>query len=50
MLSRTNATAQGFPDLALIVVPHPFGTLTESAVRAHADAIFPDIIRALVKQ
>jgi hypothetical protein len=35
----------GVEDMPFVVVPHPMGGISREAVRAKADAAFPDIIR-----
>ena len=42
------AELNGMPDYAFVVVPHPFGSLDETAVRARADAALERIERLLL--
>ena len=37
----------GRPGLRLMVLPYPYDTLPEDAVRAHAQALFPQLLEAL---
>ena len=42
------AELNGMPDYPFVVVPHPFGSLDETAVRARADAALARIERLLL--
>jgi hypothetical protein len=42
------AELNGMPGYAFVVVPHPFGSLDESVVRARADAALARIERLLL--
>jgi hypothetical protein len=46
-LARTAATAKGFADLRVHVLPHPMESRPEAEVRAIARARFRDILRQL---
>ena len=46
-LARTAATAKGFADLRVHVLPHPMESRPEAEVRAIARACFRDILRQL---
>jgi len=47
--ARVAAKLQGFPDLALAVIPHRVGGETEEDQKAKADAALPGIVRSLVQ-
>jgi hypothetical protein len=36
----------GAPDMAFVLVPHPIGMIPAAQVRAKADAVFPEIVKA----
>jgi hypothetical protein len=46
-LARTAARAQGFPELRLLVLPHPMESRPEAEVRAIARARFDDLMALL---
>ncbi|MCU1343954.1 MAG: hypothetical protein JWL70_220 [Acidimicrobiia bacterium] len=46
-LARVLAAEGGRPGLRLMVLPYPYDTLSEDAVRAHAQALFPQLLEAL---
>jgi hypothetical protein len=46
-LARTAARAQGYPDLRLLVLPHPMETRPDAEVRAIAAARFRELIALL---
>ena len=46
-LARTAARAQGYPDLRLLVLPHPMESRPEPEVRAIARQRFADLIGLL---
>ena len=48
-LARTAARAQGYPDLRLLVLPHPMESRPEPEVRAIARARFRDLVGLLVE-
>ena len=41
------ARSLGFPDLPLVVIPHPFGSRSRDEVRAMAQPCVAEIVRAL---
>lgn len=45
-LADSCAKSLGYPDLPMVVVPHPFETLSVAEVRSIAEAKFDEIIRA----
>ena len=45
-LAKSAAKSYGYPDLPMVVVPHPFETLPREEVRRIADAKFEEIVRA----
>jgi hypothetical protein len=47
-LGRTAARAQGYPELRMLVVPHPLESRPEAEVRAIAGARFEELIGLLV--
>lgn len=47
-LARFHAKARGFPDLPLVVVPHPFNTLSSDEVLRIAEEKFDELIACLV--
>ena len=47
-LGRTAARAQGYPDLRMLVLPHPMEARPEADVRAIARARFDELIGQLV--
>ncbi len=46
-LARFECTTQELPDLKVVVVPHPFGTLPVERVHEHVDARWPDVLGAV---
>ena len=46
---RGNARALGLPDAKLILVPHPFGTLSTGELEELARSQYPAIISAIVR-
>ena len=38
----------GLPDLAIVIVPHPIGGLSEEEVYARADAVMEQIVLSLI--
>ena len=48
-LARTAARAQGYPNLRLLVLPHPLESRPEAEVRALTAARFDDLIARLVE-
>ena len=49
-LGRTAARAQGYPDLRMLVLPHPMESRPEAEVRAIARARFRELIGLLAAQ
>ncbi len=49
-LGRTAARAQGYPDLPMLVLPHPMEARPEAEIRAIAGARFTDLIRLLAEE
>ena len=47
-LGRTAARAQGYPDLHMLVLPHPMEARPEAEVRAIARARFDELIGRLI--
>ena len=48
-LARTAATARGFRDLRMLVLPHPIESRPEAEVRAIARARFEDLVALLAE-
>jgi hypothetical protein len=46
-LARTAASAQGYPDLRMLVLPHPMEARPEAEVRAIARARFEELVGLL---
>jgi hypothetical protein len=46
--ARAMAELNGMPDYPFVVVPHPFGSLDEAAVRARAEAVLARIEELLL--
>jgi hypothetical protein len=46
-LGRAQARALGYPDLAIAVIPHPFGIRTRAEIRSIAEACVGDVARLL---
>ena len=44
---RKTGEAEGFPDLALVAVPHPIAGNDDAAIRAKADRALEEMIRVL---
>jgi len=44
-LGRAQARALGQPEMAIAVIPHPFGVRTRDEVRALADACVDDVVK-----
>jgi hypothetical protein len=44
--AKASALGVGMPDMCFVVVPHPMGGISREAIRAKADAAFPDILKA----
>ena len=49
-LARTAARAQGYPDLRMLVLPHPMESRPETEVRAIARARFRDLMQLLAER
>jgi len=49
-LGRTAARAQGYPDLPMLVLPHPMEARPEAEVRAIARARFAELVRLLSQE
>ncbi len=49
-LARTAARAQGYPDLRMLVLPHPMESRSEADVHAIVRARFDDLMALLVEQ
>ena len=47
-LGRTAARAQGYPELPMLVLPHPLESRPEAEVRAIARARFEELMALLV--
>ena len=45
-MAKSAALGLGVADLSFVVVPHPMGQINKEAIRAKADAAFPDILKA----
>jgi hypothetical protein len=46
-LGKFEAGSLGMPDLPIVVLPHPVGSLAESKVREYARAAFEDVVAVL---
>ena len=46
-LGRTAARAQGYPDLPMLVLPHPMESRPEAEIRAIAHARFDELVALL---
>lgn len=46
-LARSLARSRGCPDLSMVIVPHPFETLSETIVDGFAREKFAEILRGL---
>jgi hypothetical protein len=49
-LARTAARAQGYPELRMLVLPHPMESRPEAEVRAIARARAGELLRLLARQ
>ena len=49
-LARTAARAQGFPEMRLVVLPHPIESRPEPEVRALARARFAGLVALLTEE
>jgi hypothetical protein len=49
-LARTAARAQGYPDLRMLVLPHPMESRPESEVRAIARERFAALIALIAEE
>jgi hypothetical protein len=49
-LGRTAARAQGYPDLPMLVLPHPMESRPEPEVRDIARARFDELVRLLAAE
>ena len=49
-LARTAARAQGYPDLRMLVLPHPMESRPESEVRAIARERFAPLIALIAEE
>ena len=49
-LARTAARAQGYPDLRMLVLPHPMESRPDPEVRAIVAARFRELVALLVEQ
>ncbi|HYV57606.1 MAG TPA: hypothetical protein VE911_08675 [Candidatus Nitrosopolaris sp.] len=49
-LARTAARAQGYPDLRMLVLPHPMESRAESAVREIARERFAALIALVAEE
>ena len=49
-LGRTAARAQGYPDLRMLVLPHPMEARPESDIRAIARARFAELMALLTEE
>ena len=47
-LARTLASVAGHPDLRILVVPHPFSTLTDAEAAAEADRRIDELVGGLL--
>jgi hypothetical protein len=45
--AEVQAAALGFSNVARVFVPHPIQDRTDDEMRAHADAAFEEIVRAV---
>lgn len=48
-LARMVARSQSYPDLPMVIVPHPFETLSESRARQLADEKYLELVARLVE-
>ena len=48
-LARTAARAQGYPDLRMLVLPHPMESRPEAEIRTLAAARFGELVAALTE-
>jgi hypothetical protein len=49
-LGRTAARAQGYPDLRMLVLPHPMEARPEVEIRALAHARFAELVTLLAEE
>ena len=49
-LGRTAARAQGYPDLPMLVLPHPMEARPEAEVRAIARARLAELVRLIAEE
>lgn len=49
-LGRFEAASLGIPNLPIVVIPHPIGSLPANRVREHARVAFDDILEVLTRQ
>lgn len=48
-LAKAYAASLGYPDLPMVIVPHPFETLSRDEVRAIAERSFAAIVGAVTR-
>ncbi len=48
--ARANARMRGFPNLPILVLPHPLETRTDAELLQLAEERFPDLVRLLTDQ
>ena len=46
--AQVQAEALGLPEVRRVIVPHPIQDATDEEIRAKADAIFDDLLEALI--
>ena len=46
-LAEAVAKAFGYPDLPMVIVPHPFETLSKEEVERITDEVIPDVVAVL---
>ena len=49
-LGRTAARAQGYPDLRMLLLPHPMEARPEAEIRAICQARFADLVRLVAAE
>ncbi len=49
-LAMTQARVFGYPDLPLIMIPHPLGGLPLDGVRRRADVAIPQVVKLIKEQ
>ncbi len=47
-LAKATAQSLGFPDLPLVVLPHPFETLSQEEVRRLCDERFDEVLSKVI--